>query len=137
MSDQTFTQEQVDEFKNEWLEKELNPIKNELEEVRGKLPKELTEEEKAFKEKENELWNKEVNFTLKENGLSQFAPFVHAEDGEQLGEQLKMLNQIVNEMKIDSSYKPEDHKRTTEYDKFEKENNTTGMIGSKIANLFK
>ena len=137
MSEQTFTQEQVDEFKNEWLEKELNPIKNELEEVRGKLPKELSEEEKALKEKEKELWNKEVNFTLKENGLSQFAPFVHAEDGEQLEEQLKMLNQIVNEMKIDSSYKPEDHKRTTEYDKFEKENNTTGMIGSKIANLFK
>jgi hypothetical protein len=135
--EQTFTQEQVDQLKQEWIEKELNPLKTQLEELKGKLPKEKTDEEKALEQKQAELWQKEVELELKTNGLADFAPFVTAKDEDDLKAKIEQLNKIVAGLKIDSSYKPDDHKQTSEYDKYEKEGNTIGMISSKLSSLFK
>lgn len=136
-----FTQEQVNEMleiaKKEWLEKELIPIQSELEEVKSKLPKTLTEEEKALQTKQQELFQKEVNLTLKEKGLDKFADFFNVEKIEDLQVKIEKFQTTLKELKLDNSYKPNDHKNTDEYSKFEKEKNTTGMIASKLSDLFK
>lgn len=136
-----FTQEQVDEMlvnaKSEWIEKEFKPIQTELEEVKSKLPKTLTEEEKALQTKQNELLQKEVSLTLKEKGVDKFADFFNVEKIEDLQPKIEKFKSILKELKLDNSYKPNDHKNTDEYSKFEKEKNTTGMIASKLSDLFK
>lgn len=109
----------------------------ELEEVKGKLPKELTDEEKAFQEKQQGLWQKEVGLTLKENGLEQFASLLKVEDEEQLNETVEALNKIVNDIKVSTGYVPEDHQKEDEYSKYEKNNDVSGMIGTKLSKLFK
>jgi len=135
--EQTFTQEQVNALKNEWIENEFNPLKTQFEELQAKLPKDKTDEEKALEQKQADLWQKEVELELKSNGLSDFAPFISAKDEEDLKGKIEQLNKIVAGLKIDSSYKPDDHKQTNEYDTFEKNKDTKGMIGTKLANLFK
>lgn len=136
-----FTQEQVNEMiesaKKEWVEKEFKPIQTELEEVKSKLPKTLTDEEKALQTKQNELFQKEVNLTLKEKGLDKFADFFNVENLEDLQPKIEKFQNTLKELKLDNSYKPNDHKNTDEYSKFEKEKNTTGMIASKLSDLFK
>lgn len=133
----TYTQEQVEQLKQEWIQNELDPLKAELEELKGKLPKEKTEEEKALEQKQAELWQKEVSLSLKEHGLADFAPFITAKDEKDLKEKIEQLNKIVAQIKIDSSFRPEDHGQTSEYDKFAKEGNTIGMIRSKLSSIFK
>lgn len=130
----SFTQEQLDEAiqnaKNEWIEKEFNPIKTELEEVKAKLPKELTEEEKALQEKQKELFDKEIQLTLKENGLEQFKDIVKVANDDELKETIKKLNKIVNNIKIEVGYVPEDHKQVTAYEQAKQKGDTKGMIKS-------
>jgi len=141
MSDQTFTKEQVDEMlsnaKNEWVEKEFNPVQTELEQVKARLPKEPTDEEKQLQQKQQELFKKELSLTLKEKGLGEFVDFFKVESIEQLNEQTEKFNKILSDKKITNSYKPEDHKSTDKYSQFEKDKNTVGMIGSKLSSLFK
>ncbi|MEC1720607.1 hypothetical protein [Schinkia azotoformans] len=141
MSDVTFTQEQVNEqiaqAKGQWETEFLNPIKTELEDVKTKLPKDLTDEEKAIQTKQQELFVKEVNLTLKENGLEKFASVVKVSNEDELKEVVKALGTIVNDIKVSTGYVPDNHKNQDQYSKFETEKNTVGMIGSKLANLFK
>lgn len=141
MSDQTFTQEQLDEAiqnsKKEWMEKELNPIVTERDGLLKFKPKELSDDEKAIQTKQQELFTKEVSLTLKEKGLDQFAEFFTVDSIEQLNKNADKLQSIINELKVNTSYKPDNHKHTDQYSQFEKDKNTTGMIGSKLANLFK
>lgn len=137
----SFTQEQVDQAiqdaKNDWIEKEYNPLKVELEDVKGKLPKDLSDEEKAIQTKQQELFVKEINLTLKENGLEQFASIIKVGDSDELKEIVGSLTKIVNDIKVSTGYVPSDHKQQNEYDVFAKNKDTKGMIGSKLANLFK
>ncbi|WP_025729540.1 hypothetical protein [Heyndrickxia ginsengihumi] len=137
----SFTQEQLDEAlvnaKNEWVEKELNPIITERDELLQFKPKDLTDEEKAIKTKQQELFDKEVSLTLKEHGLEQFAGVVKVENEDELKETVKALNGIVNQIKIDLGYIPDNHKQQNEYDTFAQKNDTKGMIATKLSNLFK
>ncbi|WP_449622882.1 hypothetical protein [Robertmurraya sp. Marseille-Q9965] len=136
----SFTQEQLDEAiqnaKNDWIEKEYNPIKVELEDVKGKLPKDLTEEEKALQTKQQELWQKEVSLSLKENGLEAFASIIKVTGEDDLKEVVKSLTQIVNDIKVSAGYVPNDHSKDNEYDVFAKNGDTKGMIASKLGKLF-
>lgn len=102
----------------------------ELEEVKGKLPKEPTEEEKALQTKQVELWQKEVSLSLKENGLEQFASIVKVADENELKEVVKTLTQIVNDIKVSTGYVPSDHKQITAYDQAKQKGDTKGMIKS-------
>ncbi|SDC80546.1 hypothetical protein SAMN05421663_104161 [Terribacillus halophilus] len=141
MSEATFTQEQVNEAvqnaKQEWVEQEFNPIVTERDELLQYKPKDLTDDEKAIQQKQQDLFQKEINLELKENGLEQFTSIIKVEDTDQLKEVVKSLKQITNDIKIANGYIPKDHAADDEYTKFTKEKNTTGMIGSKLANLFK
>ena len=96
------------------------------------------EEEKAQKiaEKEQELFQKQVQITLKENGLEKFADIVKVNDENELADVVKKLTTIVNEIRIETGYIPADHAKTDEYSKYEKEKNAAGMIAVKLSKLF-
>ncbi|EHL78974.1 hypothetical protein [Bacillus smithii] len=116
---------------------EYDKLVSKLEEVKSKLPKELTEEEKAIKAKEKELFDKEVKLTLKEEGLEAFADIVKVNDEKELKDVVKKLTSIVNDIKVSLGYVPSDHKQQTEYDMYAQKKDTKGMISTKLANLFK
>lgn len=136
----SFTQEQLDEAlnnaKNEWVEKELNPIVAERDGLLQFKPKDLSDEEKAIQTKQKELFDKEVSLTLKENGLEQFASIVKVGDAEELKTVIESLTGIVNQIKIDNGYVPNDHKQQNEYDVFASKKDTKGMIATKLSKLF-
>lgn len=96
------------------------------------------EAEKAQKiaEKEQELFQKQVQLTLKENGLEKFANIVKVNDENELADVVKKLTAIVNEIRIETGYIPADHAKTDEYSKYEKEKNAAGMIAVKLSKLF-
>lgn len=136
--------EKLDE-KNEELkdEKEVvskedyEKVVRELKELKEQLPREESDEEKALKQKEEELWKKQVQLELKENGLEKFYPLIKVEKEEELKEIVKELNQIINDIKVETGYIPENHAKDNEFNRFEEEKNTKGMIGVKLANLFR
>jgi hypothetical protein len=124
-------QEQQTELQNETVDKsEYDKLVAELEEVKAKLPKELTEEEKALQQKQKELFDKEINLTLKENGLEQFQDIIKVANVDELKETIKKLNKIVNSIKIEVGYVPEDHKQVTAYEQAKQKGDTKGMIKS-------
>ena len=141
MAEENFTQEQVDEAiesaKNDWIENELNPVVNERDDLLQYKPKDKTEDEIAFEQREQDLFNREVNAALKENGLEEFSSVIKPKDENELKETVDSLSQIKNDIKVSTGHIPEDHAKQDEYSKYEKENNTSGMIGTKLANLFK
>jgi len=100
-------------------------------------PKELTEEEKSLAAKQTELIKREINIELKQVGLDKFADFFNAQNVEELQPQIEKFNALLNELKQEMGYIPNDHKHEDQYTKFEKDKDTKGMIGSKLANLFK
>jgi 3-methyladenine DNA glycosylase/8-oxoguanine DNA glycosylase len=88
------------------------------------------EAEKAQKmaEKEQELFQKQVQLTLIENGLEKFADIVKVSNEDELKDVVKKLSQIVNEIKIETGYVPADHKQMTAYEQAKKQGNTKNMI---------
>ncbi|ETI68130.1 hypothetical protein [Neobacillus vireti] len=140
MSEVTFTQEQlleeITKAKNEWLEKEYNPIVQERDGLLQYKPKELSDEEKAIQTKQEELWKKEVSLSLKENGLEQFASIINISNEDELKVVVNSLTQIVNDIKVATGYVPSNHKNQNEYDVFASKGDTKGMIATKLSKLF-
>lgn len=136
----SFTQEQLQEeigkAKNEWLEKELNPVVQERDGLLQYKPKELSDSEKAIQTKQQELFQKEVSLELKGAGLEKFADFFNVGKIEDLEPQMAKFQTLLNELKVEMGYVPSDNKKTDDFTKFEKEKNTVGMIGSKLSKLF-
>ena len=141
MADENFTQLQVDEqienAKTKWTEQELNPLVTERDDLLQHKPKDLTDDEKAFETKQQGLWGKEVNLSLKENGLEQFADVIKVADEDELNQVVTSLTKIKNDMKVESGYVPKDKAKDDEYSNFEKNKDTKNMISSKLAGLFK
>lgn len=137
----SFTQEQLDEqlatAKSQWETEVLKPLQTERDELLQFKPKDLSDEEKAIQTKQQELFNKEIELELKSSGLEQFASIVKVSNTDELKEVIKSLGQIVNDIKVSAGYVPSDHAKTDEFSKFEKDKNTVGMIGTKLASLFK
>jgi len=140
MTETNFTQEQVDEAisnaKTEWTEQELTPLVTERDDLLQYKPVDKTEAETAFEEKQRAQFEREVGLTLKEQGLSEFADVINVDNEEDLAQVMKSLTKIKSQLKIDSSYVPENHKAEDEYSKYQKDKNTVGMIGSKIGKMF-
>jgi hypothetical protein len=116
---------------------EYDKLVAELEEMKKKLPRELSEEEKALEAKQQELWQKEVSLSLKEAGLEAFTDIVKVNDEKELKDVVKKLTSIVNDIKVSMGYVPSDHKQQSEYDMYAQKKDTKGMISTKLANLFK
>lgn len=94
------------------------------------------EKQKEIEAKQQELWQKQVQITLQENGLEKFADIVKVSNEDELNDVVKKLSQIVNEIKVETGYVPSDHAKTDEYSKYEKEKNAAGMIAVKLSKLF-
>lgn len=126
---QTFTQEQVNELlaqeKSKWESDVLNPIQQELHQYK---PAEKSDAEKALEQKQADLWQKEVSLTLKSEGLEAFAEFFNVNDTDELNVKVKKFKAIINDMNIDNSYKPSDHKSTDKYSNAKSKGDTLGMI---------
>ncbi|QNG59436.1 hypothetical protein H4O14_16795 [Bacillus sp. PAMC26568] len=137
----SFTQEQLDEqlttARTQWETDILNPIQTERDELLQFKPKDLSDGEKAIQTKQHELFAKEVSLEVKAAGLEKFAEFFNVQKIEDLQPQIEKFNSLLNEFKVENSYVPNDHKPQDKYSKFESEKDTKGMIGTKLANLFK
>lgn len=137
----TFTQEQLDEAiqdaRLEWVNNELDPIVAERDDLLQYKPKDLTEEEKAFKQQQQDFFNQKVDFQLEKNGLTQFKDVIKVGNEEELNSVVEALTQITKQIKLDSGYVPDNHLKDNEYDKFAQEGNVSGMISTKLSKLFK
>ncbi|EFV79045.1 hypothetical protein HMPREF1013_00674 [Bacillus sp. 2_A_57_CT2] len=140
MEEISFTQEQLDEAiqnaKNEWVEKEFNPVVAERDELLQFKPKELSDEEKAMQTKQQELFHKEVSLEIKSAGLEKFAEFFNVQKIEDLQPQIEKFQGLLNEIKVELGYVPADHKKQNEYDVFATKGDTKGMIATKLSKLF-
>lgn len=138
---ETFTQEQLDEAiqdaRLEWVNNELDPVVAERDNLLQYKPKEPTEEEKAFKQQQQDLFNEKVEFQLEKNGLTQFKDVIKVGNEEELNSVVEALTQITKQIKLDSGYVPDNHLKDNEYDKFAQEGNVSGMISTKLSKLFK
>lgn len=94
------------------------------------------EKQKKIEAKQQELFQKQVQLTLRENGLEKFADIVQVSNEDELNDVVKKLTAIVNEIRIETGYIPADHAKTDEYSKYEKEKNVAGMIAVKLSKLF-
>ncbi|OLN22905.1 hypothetical protein BTO30_07105 [Domibacillus antri] len=131
-------QEVVQEEVTETVAKaDYDSLVAELEEVKSKLPQEKSESELAIEAKEQELFQKEVNLTLKENGLEAFADIVKVSDSDELNSTVEALTKIVNEIKVNMGYVPAHNAKQDEYSMYESKKDAKGMISAKLANLFK
>ncbi|MED0717434.1 hypothetical protein [Aeribacillus composti] len=133
MADEKVIQDQqLDKQQEDTLEavskEEYDKLLAELEEVKAKLPKEPTEEEKALQAKQQELWQKEVSLSLKEAGLEKFADIIKVSNEDELNDVVKKLTDIINEIKIETGYVPADHKQMSAYEQAKKQGNTKNMI---------
>lgn len=141
MENETLTQEQVNELiqseRGKWEEEFLNPLQSQVEELSQYKPKELSDDEKAIQQKQQELFQKEISLELKSAGLEDFAEFFNVDKVDDLKVKIDKFNKILNAKKIDNSFKPNDHQSTDKYSAYMKEKNTTGMISQKLSNIFK
>ncbi|WP_003545429.1 hypothetical protein [Desulfotomaculum nigrificans] len=119
----------IAEQKQKWAEEELAPLQKQVKELEKFKPKEKSEIEIALEKKEKELFEKEKNLILKENGLQDFADFFVVNDTEQLNKQIEKLNKILEARKLNNNYIPEGHKQKADsYTQAKKKNDLQGMV---------
>jgi flagellar biosynthesis component FlhA len=134
MSDQTqtFTQEQLDQAiakaKQKWEQEMLEPLKNELQELRKYKPKEKTKEQQEIERLKAELLHQKVVNALQQADLSDFADLVSVQTEEELEEKINKLKKIVESRKLNNSYIPQGHKQTDAYSHAKSNGDTVGMI---------
>ena len=132
LSDQVYTQEQVDqmlaEAKRAWIEKELNPVIAERDELLKFKPVEPSEEQKQIQQLKAELLQTKVVAALKEAQLEDFADFLNVSDEQELQSKIEKLSKIVEQRKLNNSYIPQDHKQTDAYSYAKSKGDTLGMI---------
>ena len=119
---QELEQEQV----QEQIETEVQDVSHSNEDQLAEIQAQKAELDKLKKE----MFQKDVQFTLKESGLEKFASIVKVENEEELKEVVGTLSQIVTDIKISTGYVPAEHKQVTSYDQAKQQGNTKGMIKS-------
>lgn len=131
VNEEVETNEQVETEALETVSKaDYDALKAQLEELEGKIPKEPTDAEINLKKREKELFDKEVNLTLKENGFESFAPLIKVQNTDELNSSIKLLQEIYKQNKVNSSYIPSGTSSTNTYDQAKQQGNTKGMIKS-------
>ena len=134
MADETFTQDQLNEAiaqaKIDWQKEQLEPLQAELGEVKGKLPPEPSDAEKALQQKEKDLFNKQVELELKAKGLEQFKDVVRVSSEEELTQAIEQLTKVTNSIKLENSYQPTDTKGNDTYDIAKKSGDHKSMVKS-------
>lgn len=140
MSDQIFTQEQVnqaiEEAKQQWEQDVLQPITQERDELMQYKPQELTDEQKQIQQLQADLLQQKVISSLKDANLEDFIDFLNVENEEELQAKVNKLSKVLDDRKLNNSYVPSDHKQTDAYSQAEQSNNVQGMISAKLSKLF-
>ncbi len=114
--------------KGKWISEELNPLQEQIKELEKFKPVEKSDKEKEIESKERNLFEKEKGLVLKENGLQDFADFFAVGDVEELNTKVTAFKELLNNLKIDNSYKPTDHKQTDKYSVAKENKDALGMI---------
>ncbi|MFI2857554.1 hypothetical protein ACH6EH_10445 [Paenibacillus sp. JSM ZJ436] len=140
MSDQTFTQEQVNELvtaeKAKWETEILAPMMTERNDLLQFKPVEKTDAEKAIEQREQELFQKELSIELKASGFEDFADLLSVSSVDELKTKIDTLKGILETRKVNTSYVPGEHKQTSAYEKAASNNDVVGMIGAKLGKMF-
>lgn len=105
-----YTEEQYNEVVKERdnLQKEVNDLMAQVNDLKKNQAPEKTEKEIELEERERKNFLKEVRLTLRENNLEKFADIISVSNEDELKEKIDMLNQIMQSIKINDSYKPQD-----------------------------
>lgn len=116
---------------------DFDALQTELNEVKAKLPVVKSEGEIALETKQQELFTKEVQLELKQQGLEKFADFFKVANVEELAPQIEKFNLLLAEVKASTGYVPNEHKKQDAYSVAEQKKDVGGMLSVKLANLFK
>ncbi|MBD8006266.1 hypothetical protein [Bacillus norwichensis] len=128
---------------NQELEQEQQELQQEETEVQNETftnedqLAEIQAQKAELDKLKKEMFQKDVQFTLKEKGLGKFASIVKVENEEELKEVVGTLSQIVTDIKVSTGYVPTEHKKQNEYDAFASKGDTKGMIATKLSKLFR
>lgn len=118
--------EAIEEFKKEHYE----PLQQELEKYK---PKEKSEKEIEIEQREKNLFQKEINLILKDNGLQQFAGFFNPTNIEELNKQIEDFNKILKEKDSKNNFVPNNHPKNNDaYSVAEKNKDVVGMLTAKL-----
>ena len=89
----------------------------------------LEQQAQQLKDREAELFNKEVAMTFRENGLEMFSGVIKPTDPYHLDELVHNLTKIMNDVKVNSAYiPPKENGVQAEYDIAKEKGDTKSMI---------
>ena len=129
MSNEKVTQTQTtQDQQDQTQQQEQQQDQQQTQQVDMKTYLELVAKIEKMAEKEQELFQKQVQLSLKEAGLEQFASIVKVSDEKELKDVIKKLTSIVNDLKIELGYVPSEHKQMSAYEQAKKQGNTKNMI---------
>ncbi len=131
----------MEENQNQELEQEQvqEQIETEVQDVSHSNEDQLAEiqaQKAELIQMQKDFFKREVELTLKEQGLEKFASIIKVENEQELKEVVETLSGIVNEIKLSTGYVPRDNAKQNEYDAFASKGDTKGMIASKLSKLF-
>ncbi|MEB2264151.1 hypothetical protein LAV77_04995 [Priestia megaterium] len=129
------TQQQQEENVETVAKAEYDAMVAERDELLQYKPEELTDEEVKAQQDREAFEKEKLEFAIEKAGLSEFAEFIN--DQEEIEAFQGLVKKIQDNVKKELAYKPENHKQTDEYSQFAQKGDTKGMIGSKLAGLFK
>lgn len=126
----------LEDAKKQWENEFLNPVISERDNLIKFKPVEKSDIELQLELREKELFQKEINYTLKESELEDFSEFFHVHSVEELQQKITNLSTILNERQIKNSYVPENHKSQSQYEQAQSKGNVQDMISAKLGKVF-
>lgn len=111
------------------IQSQLDSIVNRLNDTDDHLP---SDAETTLNERENALFQRQIQLELKAEGLEEFADFISAENEEELFAQVAKLKELKGKLKADNSYKPTEHNASSDYAKALKNRDVKSMIRTKF-----
>lgn len=89
-------------------------------------------DENELTERENALFQRQIQLELKAESLEEFADFIHAENEEELLAQIGKLKKLKGKLKAENGYKPSEHNASSDYAKALKNRDVKSMIRTKF-----
>lgn len=117
-----------------YTQADIDALQAKVDELSQYKPKELTEDETKTQQKLESIWVREVNQTLKEEGLEIFTEFIKADvdDTDTLQSQIAKLKEIVGSLELSNGYQPSNHKPVDAYSIAKKNRDSASMIRNKL-----
>ncbi|WP_374187619.1 xanthine phosphoribosyltransferase [Priestia aryabhattai] len=130
----TFIDEQEQVEEKFYTQEDIDALQAQVDELSQYKPNELTDDEVKIQEKLESIWQREVNATLKEEGLEIFSEFINAgvDDTDALNKQITKLKEIVGKIKLSNGYQPTNHKSVDGYSLAKKNKDSKSMISEKL-----